>query len=233
MGAEWACGALREGNHEVTMMRIAYVLAVVLSVGLLAGCGSKSSCKKELGALGPEVPCQNASTADDAGAVGTPQCFVQAQVCPGKGGFPFCERPVGESFRDSVELTNTGESVLTIYSVVARGDTACAFIDPELRDPDGGVPLNINPQETILFSFRYAPPNEGRFNALVEFTSNAENFPVLRIPLCGIGVPAGSPPNPVDDAGVPTCGMMMCDDVSSAAPTSCGPGWVGLAGGSL
>jgi hypothetical protein len=212
------------------MMRIAYALAVVLCVGLLAGCGSKSSCKKELGSIGPEVPCQNATTADDAGAVGTPQCFVQSQICPGKGGFPFCERPLGTSWRDSVEITNTGESVLTIDSVVARGDTSCAFVDPELRDPDGGVPLNINPQETILFSFRFSPPSTGRFNALVEFTSNAENFPVLRIPMCGIGVSADAGVNPIDDGGVPECGMVMCDDVSSAAPTSCGPGWAALAG---
>ena len=211
-------------------MRIAYALALILCVGLLAGCGGNSSCKKELGELGPAAPCQNAATATDAGAVGTPQCFVQPEVCPGKGGFPFCERPVGQSFRDSVEIQNTGESVLTIYSVVARGDTSCAFVDPELRDPDGGVPLNLNPQETILFSFRYAPPSTGRFNALVEFTSNAENFPVLRIPLCGIGVPPDAGTNPVDDAGVPKCGMEMCDDMSTADPTSCGPGWAALAG---
>jgi hypothetical protein len=219
------------------MMRIAYALAAVLCVGLLAGCGSKSSCKKTYGD-DPAAPCRNTTTSDDAGAVGTPQCYVQPQVCPGKGGFPFCERPVGETYRDSLEITNTGEDVLTIYSVVARGDTSCAFVDPELRDPDGGVPLNINPQETVLFSFRFAPPAAQAecqaYTALVEFTSNAENFPVLRIPMCGRGLEAGSPPSPVNDAGVQECGkddcLKMCPDVSSAAPTSCGPGWAGLAG---
>jgi hypothetical protein len=211
------------------MMRIANALAAILCVSLLAGCGGKAACKKSVGS-DPAAPCQNLTTSDDAGAVGTPQCYVEAQVCPGKGGFPFCERPIAQSYRDSLEVTNTGEKVLTIYSVVARGDTACAFIEPELRDPDGGVPLNINPQETILFSFRFAPPNTGRFNALVEFTSNAENFPVLRIPLCGIGVPADAGVNPVDDGGVQQCGMLMCDDVSAADPTACGPGWVALVG---
>ena len=213
------------------MMRVAYALAAILCVGLLAGCGSKSSCNKTLGSLDPKVPCQNATA-------GTPQCFEQPEVCPGKGGFPFCERPTDESYRDSLEVTNMGEKVLTIYSVVARGDTSCAFVDPELRDPDGGVPLNINPQETILFSFRFAPPApqpEGQaYTALVEFTSNAENYPVLRIPMCGRGVDPGSPPAPVNDAGVQECGkddwLLMCPDVSSAAPTSCGPGWAALAG---
>ena len=215
-------------------MRIAYALALILCVGLLAGCGGGSDCKKTVGD-DPTAPCQNAATATDAGAVGTPQCFVEPEVCPGKGGFPFCERPVGQSFRDSVEIQNTGESDLTIYSVVARGDTSCAFVDPELGDPfEPGVvktvPLVVKPQATVIFSFRYAPPSTGRFNALVEFTSNAENFPVLRIPLCGIGVPADAGVNPVDDAGVPSCGMVMCDDMSTADPTYCGPGWEALKG---
>jgi hypothetical protein len=48
--------------------------------------------------------------------------------------------------------------------------------------------------------------------------------------MCGIGVPPDAGVNPVDDAGVQQCGMLMCDDMSSAAPTSCGPGWVALAG---
>lgn len=224
-------------------MRVAYALALVLSVGPLAGC-EKSSCKKDLSGLDNAAPCQNTATATDAGPVGTPQCFVQAQVCPGKGGFPFCERPINQTYRDSLEITNTGESVLTIYSVVARGDTSCAFVDPELRDPDGGVPLNINPQETILFSFRFAPPavqnractkdNPGEaYAALVEFTSNAENFPVLRIPICGRGIDPNDPPSPVNDAGVQECGkencLEMCPNMSTADPTSCGPGWAALA----
>jgi hypothetical protein len=222
------------------MMRVAFALAAILCVGLLAGCGSKSDCTKELGSLAPETPCQNSTT-------GTAQCYSQPEVCPGKGGFPFCERPIDETYRDSVEITNMGEKVLTIYSVVARGDTSCAFVEPELRDPDGGVPLNINPQETILFSFRFAPPaaqnracsatDPGEvYTALVEFTSNAENYPVLRIPMCGRGIPAGSPPAPVNDAGVQECGegdcLLMCPDVSGTQPTSCGPGWAALAGSS-
>jgi hypothetical protein len=206
-------------------MRVRYALAAILCAGLLAGCGDKSSCKKTVD--DPAAPCQNASASTDAGAA--TQCYVEAQVCPGKGGFPFCERPINQTYRDSLEITNTGDEVLTIKSVVARGDTSCAFVDPELRNSDGGVPLDINPQETVLFSFRFAPPSTGRFNALVEFTSNAQNFPVLRIPLCGIGVPPDAGTNPVDDAGVQQCGMLMCDDVSSADPTSCGPGWINLA----
>jgi hypothetical protein len=210
-------------------MRIAYAWALVLLLGT-AGCSNKSSCKPDLGDEGPAGPCRNATTVDDAGAVGTPQCFVQAQVCPGKGGFPFCERPVGMSFRDSVEIQNAGESDLTIYSVRARGDSDCAFVDPELRDPDGGVPLTVKPQETILFSFRFTPPHTGTYNALIEIESNAENYPILRIPVCGIGVPEDNPPNPVDDGGVQQCGQPMCDDVSSADVSSCGPGWINLSG---
>lgn len=223
-------------------MRIAYALAAILCVGLAAGC-EKSSCKKDLTGLDNAAPCQNFTAGTDAGVSG--QCFVQPQICPGKGGFPFCERPVGDSFRDSVELTNMGEADLVIYSVVARGDTDCAFIEPELRNSDGGVPMTVKPQETVLFSFRFAPPavqsrscsagNPGEsYTALVEFTTNAENFPVLRIPMCGRGIDPNDPPSPVNDAGVQECGdqdcLLMCANVSDQAPTSCGPGWVLLAG---
>ena len=207
-------------------MRVAYALAAILCVGLLAGCGSKSSCKKTVD--DPAAPCQNVTTANDAGAVGTPQCYVNAQICPGLGGFALCERPVLQSFRQSLEITNTGESVLTIYSVVAHGNAGCAFVDPELRDPDGGVPLNVNPQEMILLSFRFEASDPVEYDAMLEITSNAENFPVLKVTMCGLGVEGDAGVNPIDDAGVQHCGLPVCKDMSSAAPTACG--WERLAG---
>ena len=216
-------------------MRVAYALALILCVSLLAAC-SKSDCKKDLTGLDNAAPCLNITEADDGGAVGKPQCYVEPQMCPGKGGFPFCERAVDTTFRDSLEITNMGDSDLVISSVVARGNAGCAFIEPELRDPDGGVPMTVKPQEMILFSFRFTPPEAQpecqAYTALVEFTSNAQNFPVLRVPMCGRGLPKGSPPSPVNDAGVQECGkddcLKMCPDVSAEQPTACG--WDRLAG---
>jgi len=211
-------------------MRSWYALLSVVFVVLVSGCGNRSNCKKSLEGLSPTTPCMNLVQAEDGGAVGTPQCFEQPQICPGKGGFPFCERPVGQTFRDSLEIQNVGEKDLVITSIIARGNEGCAFVDPELRDPDAGVPLTVKPQETVLFSFRFSPPAVGRYNALLEIKSNAENYPVLKVPLCGLGVAPDAGVNPVDDGGVQQCGMVMCDDVSDHQPTNCGPGWAALAG---
>jgi hypothetical protein len=207
-------------------MRLTLACALVAALMTVSGCKSSTSCKASLGDAGAAAPCLNAVGSSDAGAVATPQCFAQPEICPGKGGFPFCERAVGSSNRDSVQLQNLGSKPLTIYSIRTRGDSHCAFIDPALEgSPDAGVPMVIGPDETAIFSFRFVPPDLGQYNALIEINTNAENFPVLRIPVCGIGVSTDAGVNPVDDGGAQVCGLPMCVDESGAGFTSCWSGW--------
>jgi hypothetical protein len=216
------------------MMRIAYALALIVSVGLVAAC-SKSDCLKDLTGLQKEAPCLNRTEADDGGAVGKPQCYVEPQICPGLGAVSFCSRPVGQSRRESVEITNTGEGDLVISSIRMRGDTDCVFVEPELRNSDGGVPMTVKPQETVLFSFRFTPITPGaRSDAEIDIESNAQNVPVLTIWVCGMGVSSDAGVAPIEDGGVQQCGpndeLRQCQDRTSAAFTQCGPGWVALAG---
>ncbi len=215
-------------------MRVAYALALTLCVGLLAAC-SKSDCKKDLTGLDISAPCLNITEAQDGGAVGKPQCYVEPQICPGLGAVSFCTRPVGQSRRESVELTNTGEEDLIIYSVRIRGDSACVFVEPELRNSDGGVPMTIRPQETVLFSFRFTPITAGaRSDAEIEIESNAQNVPLLSIWVCGMGVSGDAGVAPIEDGGAQQCGpndeLRQCQDRTTADFTQCGPGWVALAG---
>jgi hypothetical protein len=207
-------------------MRFSLVCAVVV-LGLgLGGCKSSNSCRATLADASAATPCLNEVSSDDGGAIATGQCFAKPEICPGKGGFPFCEHPVGSSYRDSVEIQNRGQSPLTIYSIRTRGDDHCAFVDPALSgSPDGGVPTTIAPDDTAILSFRFVPPSLGQFNALIELETNAENFPVLRIPVCGIGVAADAGVNPIDDGGVQVCGLPDCEDRSGADFSRCWNGW--------
>ncbi|HEY3351836.1 MAG TPA: hypothetical protein VGQ83_01185 [Polyangia bacterium] len=207
-------------------MRVVLALTITAALMAVGGCKSETSCKASLGSGGASAPClNNVGTDPDGGAMATPECYAKAEICPGKGGFPFCERARGSSNRDSVELQNRGQTPLTITAIRTRGDDRCAFIDPQLGSSDGGVPVTIGPDETVLFSFRFVPPEVGQYNALIELETNAENYPVLRIPVCGIGISPDAGVNPRDDAGVQTCGLPQCEDKSSADFSNCWGGW--------
>ncbi len=114
--------------------------------------------------------------------------------------------PVGTHYTDAdpyvfnLMIQNRGEQTLVISSVVARGDQNCAFTW------EGPAEAELEYNDSTFIKGTYDPSVAGEDQVALEITSNAENFPLLEIPVCGKAVAPG------DDMGEDiTCDLPPSD----------------------
>jgi len=160
------------------MMKSFLPLVCLFALGV--GCSDEVECVasyKDKG--GPEVPCVATSSASG----GANSCFTPAQICPNIAPITFCTRTGGSSNPVNLTLENRGELPMKITGVKVRGDTRCAFKRAQFSPVIGET---IEPGRSMVIRFFYeAPAGAGEDHALVEITSDAENYPTLAIPVCG------------------------------------------------
>ena len=118
-------------------------------------------------------------------------CFDAPEICPSLSPIRFCARYVQTDNVFNVLLLNKGERPLTINSIKVRGDTRCAFKNPQFS-PEIGEKA-IEPNDAMVVRFRYNPPAAGEDHIAIEMTSDADNLPSLLIPVCGKGVDTRHP----------------------------------------
>lgn len=102
--------------------------------------------------------------------------------------------PVGTHYTDAspyvfnLMIQNRGEQTLEISSVVSRGDQNCAFawIGPDIAE------LEFN--ESAFLQGTYDPSSAGEDYIALEITSNAENYTVMEVPVCGKAIAPGDDP---------------------------------------
>lgn len=117
--------------------------------------------------------------------------YQNAQVCPDLSPVAFCSRYVGASVSLPILLFNRGLSGLQISKVELVGDDNCAFNLKTSFDP--GKIISYMGSEALQIAYR--PTQAKADSAMLRITSTAENFPVLSVPVCGQGVPVGTPVN--------------------------------------
>jgi len=121
-------------------------------------------------------------------------------------------------------LTNcsTGNQKLVIQKVEVMGDERCYLNFDASQDIEK---MEIPSGEGGLIQVRYDPKKTGEDHAVVVVHTNAENFPVLRLYVCGVAISrylpnmdSGAPPDlspSADDAGRP---LFLCKDQTKAYP---------------
>lgn len=152
--------------------------AVLLAAtaGLASGCGPK--CEPQGGTeicLNPDLTC-------------LPEA---PQICPELNPIPFCDvvpglgaavAPHAGAFEFDFYLVNNGTAPLVINSVRLVSDERCAVGEVEVS-PMGPIPS----LDSFFIRFWYDPPDLGEDHIYIEIDSNAENFPLLPIGICGRG----------------------------------------------
>lgn len=150
------------------------------------------------------------------------------QICPDVGGkdAQFVRRVLGSSSKVQtvtflVSNCSTGDEDLIISRVKVYGDERCSFTD--VTDNDIGA-KTVRPGETTAIRTSYDPASVGEDHAELRVYSNAQNFPELRLPLCGAAVaaaPDGGAPDGSSDGGTRDAfgGPVACKERTS--PSSC------------
>ena len=77
-----------------------------------------------------------------------------------------------------VQLTNRGDDLLVIDGVTLRADTRCSmsFNGPDLTE--------LPNEESAFIQLSYSPTEEGDDHLSLEISSNADNYPLLVVPIC-------------------------------------------------
>ena len=133
--------------------------------------------------------------------------------------------PGAEAGELSFLLTNcsTGGEKLVIEKIGVYGDNRCYFADVTSSDirsqsqRDTASATEILPGETSVVRTTYNPKQPGEDFAEIRVTSNAENFPTLRLRVCGRAeapAPDAGPP-PAVDAGVADGGGTVVRDAGA------------------
>jgi hypothetical protein len=105
--------------------------------------------------------------------------------------------PESEPYHFDLRFTNRGEEALEIESARIRGDQYCAF---EFQGPDI---LELGEDESAFMRGWYNPAVAADDQIALELYSNAVNYPMLVVPVCGRGVLPGT-----QDAGpAPSCNV--------------------------
>ena len=189
----------------------AVATGAAIAVASIPGCSDEPECLESLGSRTPGQVCTEAQTAT---RTATSACYVKPQVCPNLHPIRFCTRLVGTGTTAfNLLLQNFGEAPLEIRSVTVRGDDRCAFSKPQI-DPGWNTPITSN--DVMVFRFRYAPPAEGEDHILLDFETNAQNFPTLTIAACGRAVTSTIGPD-FD----PDLSCFDCDEQVDAEVTTC------------
>jgi hypothetical protein len=137
----------------------------------------------------------------------------------------FIISPFAPSFGLSFVISNcsTGTQDLVISKVDVLGDDRCHFTFDFAKDV---LKSKVAPGDQTLIQNRYLPKKPGEDHAVLVVHSNANNFPVLRLLTCGLGVAQHAPgqdagsPVFVDLGAVNEAGFigMACKDSTTKAP---------------
>jgi Abnormal spindle-like microcephaly-assoc'd, ASPM-SPD-2-Hydin len=104
---------------------------------------------------------------------------IHCQPC----GHSFGKVDIGTSSSYSIQLTNTGSSVLRIASKSLQGSAFTLGSFP--------VPVKVQPGASVALPVTFTPTGKGYTDGVVTLTSNAPNSP-LSIHLAGTGIYAGN-----------------------------------------
>lgn len=90
--------------------------------------------------------------------------------------------PDATALNFNLQFTNRGEETLFIDSVRIRGDARCsfAFLGPDVEE--------VGQEGAMFMRGAYLPTETGDDRIALEVRSNAENTPLLTVPVCGVGV---------------------------------------------
>ena len=128
-------------------------------------------------------------------------------LCPAQSPVAYCERLVGVVHSTDLVLSNRGTDPVEISDVRIRGDARCSFRTPlidvmEIAPSTGAAVVRID----------YFPQTAGEDRVFLEIDSNAANFPLLEIGVCGRAIATA------DDAtgDCPKCGDPDSDDLACA-----------------
>jgi hypothetical protein len=203
-------------------MQLRYVVflgasAAAASLLAIPSCNNGQKCLATVvgGSVDPCVPTSTSSKL-------APPCFDAPEACPDLSPVRFCAREAGSDNVVNLKVLNRGNKPLTVNSVKVRGDTRCAFKMPQYSPALGTA---VEGGDSLIFQFQYDPPSPGDDHIAIEVTTNADNLPLIVIPVCGHGVP------PVQnlDGGAPDVGQVLdpgpnclpCKDQSKADYTNC------------
>ncbi len=136
-------------------------------------------------------PCPKAGIG--AGEMGNWQDYncSEPQICPDIGwvaieGYPV--NPANPAREMVVVLTNCskGSTKLEIQKVVLVGDSRCSMTEPEIEERK----IDPGPDNGRFIRVKWKPKALGRDDAALMIYTNAQNMPVLEVPICGTAVPS-------------------------------------------
>lgn len=188
-------------------MRVRALAGITVALALTAGCsdggGGGGEATKPCPPKGIGVAAfQGATKAQQVTNWKDYKCS-QPQICPDVGAADvplYIIDPKAAAHATSLVLTNcsTGNAKLTVSKVVMYGDAKCAFGEPQI---DQKV---VDPNGTAVIQATWKPKKAGEHHAAFWVYSNAQNFPVLKIPACGIARPKPADAGTASgDGGVP------------------------------
>jgi hypothetical protein len=99
--------------------------------------------------------------------------------------------PSAEPLVFNLMISNRGEEELKIESLTKVGDQNCAF---EVKGPDL---MTLGEDESSFVNVRYQPIAVATDQVALEIKSNAHEYPLLIVPICGVAVQ--SDPEPADE----------------------------------
>ncbi len=111
----------------------------------------------------------------------------QPQICPDLGWLSVFDQPVNGDVREmAVLITNCtkGQAKLVIDKVVLKGDDRCAMSEPEVETKEVLPGLN----NAVSIRITWKPKAAGRDDAAIFIHSNAKNYPILEVPVCGTAI---------------------------------------------
>jgi hypothetical protein len=112
--------------------------------------------------------------------------------------------PDTDLYHFDLQLYNLGDKELRIDSVDYRGDQFCSFT---FEGPDV---WEMGKNESAFIRGWYDPVAPGEDHISMEIVSNADNYPLFVVPICGKAVPAGT-----TEAEFPVC------QIPPAEPANC------------
>ena len=169
---------------EVRMQRATKVLLSFLGLSLVA----LVACS---GDDGGGKPCPKAGIGANEIANWQDYDCSQPQICPGIGwvaveGYPV--NPANPAREMVVVLTNCskGSTKLEIQKVVLLGDSRCTMTEPEIEERK----IDPGPDNGRFVRVKWKPEALGRDDAALMIYTNAQNKPILEVPICGTAVPS-------------------------------------------
>ena len=181
-----------------------------VSIGLAAvhpGCAG-DDCLESFSSAGGDAAAVCTSTLAQGSREGV--CYARPQICPSLQPVLFNSRLVNTETGFNLLLQNFGRQPLTITGIRVRGDERCAFVEPQTSPAIGQT---VEGADGMILRFKYRPPAEGEDHIQIEVESDAENFPLLSVSVCGRGVTSTT----TDEARQP----LPCLDRTEAEATSC------------